>query len=330
MNKLLNTLTRRAARPRHAEAQVDLSQRRAWHVETARAFENLTDIDPVLTEIFFQNYRQITPILLGPVYGVRRSSKSKETTSRVGSFGDPKPWDGQVHYDAADPDYQIEWTHQELTNGFKVQRTLIEDMQYQGIFDSASNLGQSFNRKVVKDEASVFNNAFSSSYLGYDGVALCSDSHPRSKSDATAVDNYLGTKALNEANLEEAVVQLEGLGDDRGEQTVAMATHLVVGRQLRMTALKLTGSTQEPETGNNAINTHTGIVPVIHPLITGKKWFVIDAGMSVKSLLWFWRLNAEFGVADDLGGTLVRSFYGRMRYSFGWQDFRWVVGSNPS
>lgn len=299
--------------------------------QSSAGFTELTDLDPVLAEIFFQKYRQITPMLLNQIIGVRSSQKAKETTQRVGSFGDPQPWEGQVHYDDANPDYQIEWSHEQLTLGFKVEKTLLEDNQYQGIFDSAGNLGQSFNRKVVKDEASIFNNAFTAgATAGYDGVALVSASHPQSKTDATTVSNTMGTAALTEANLESAIVQLEGLGDDRGEETVAIATHLVVGRAQRMKALKLTGSTLEPESGNNAINTHTSLTPVVHPLITGNKWFVVDAPMALMSMLWWWRLQAQFDADDDKGKTLIRSYYGRMRYSFGWQDWRWLVGSNAS
>lgn len=327
MNMQLNSKMRVARRP-DSEARVDLSKRRAWFVETSAGFANLVDLDPVLTEIFYQKYRQINPMLLGSIFGVRSSTKAKETHARVGSFGDPQPWEGQIHYDDAEPDYEIEWSHTQYSNGFKVERTLLEDMQYQGIFDKAGNLGQSFNRKIVKDEASVFNNAFTTA--GYDGKALCADDHPRSQSNATAVDNYMGTAALTDANLEAAIVQLEGLGDDRGEQTVAIATHLVVGRAQRSKALKLTGSTLEPETANNAVNTHTSLTPMVHPLISGNKWFVVDAPMAQMAMLWYWRLQAAFGSDDDVSKTLVRSYFGRMRYSYGWQDFRWVVGSNAS
>ena len=297
--------------------------------QDSAGFSVLTDLDPVLSEIFYQQYGQINPMLLGSIIGVRTSTKAKETHQRIGAFGDPQPWQGQVHYDSADPDYQIEWLHEQLTLGFKVERTLLEDMQYSGIFDSAGNLGQSFNRKVVKDEASVFNNAFAT-VLGYDGKTLVATDHPRSKSDSTAVTNSMGTVALTDANLEAAIIKLEGLGDDRGDQTTAMATHLVVGRSLRQTAIKLTGSTLEPETGNNAVNTHTSLVPVVHPLITSKKWFVVDAGMAKMQMIWYWRLMAAFAAAEDQSSTLIRSFFGRMRYSFGWQDFRWVVRSNAS
>lgn len=298
-------------------------------VQQGSDFGFLTDLDPVLSEIFYQDYRQISPSLLGTIWGVRTSSKAKETHRRIGSFGDPQPWEGQVAYDSVDPDYQIEWVHDALTLGFKVDEDTLNDNLYQGIFDQASNLGQSFNRKVIKDEASPFNLAFSG-WTGYDGETLVSASHPRSLTDSTTVSNSMGTLALTDTNLESAIVQLEGLGDDRGEETVAIATHLVVGRQNRKKAFELTSSDFEPESANNAINTHKGLIPVVHPLISGKKWFVVDAPMATKSLLWYWRQNAEFRADADTSTTLVRSFFGKMRYSKGWSDWRWVVGSNAS
>jgi len=91
----------RAARRTDSEARVNLSKRRAWFVESSAGFQNLVDLDPVLTEIFYQKYRQINPMLLGTIFGVRTSTKAKETHARVGSFGDPQPWEGQIHYDDA-------------------------------------------------------------------------------------------------------------------------------------------------------------------------------------------------------------------------------------
>lgn len=291
-------------------------------------FPNLVDLDPVLEEIYFQQYAQFSPLLLGRVYGVRQSDKAKETNQRIGSFGDPQVFNGQIFYDEADRDYDITYTHDHLTLGFKVERTLIEDNQYSGIFDQAANLGQSFARKIVKDEAATFENAFTTA--GYDGQALCSASHPRSRTDATTVSNYLGAKALTSTNLEDAVIQLKGLGDDLGNETNAMATLLIVGRMNRKVALELTGSELTPESANNAINVHSSLQTIVHPYITGKKWFVVDGPMALMTLKWFWRLMPTFGVEDDNSSTLMRSYFGRMRYSRGWSDFRFVVGSNPS
>ncbi|QPC81063.1 Mu-like prophage major head subunit gpT family protein [Phototrophicus methaneseepsis] len=299
-------------------------------VQHSGNFSELVDFDPVLTEIFFQKYAQIPQILLPTIYAQRESRKAKETDMRIGSFPDPQPWDGHVFYDDAERDSKIEYVHGHLTLGFKVDIEMREDMQYDGIFDRAANLGQSFARKIVKDESSPFNNAFSSSYPGYDSKALCATDHPRSETDATAVSNYLGAKALTSANLEDAIIQLESLGDDRGEETNAMANVLLVGRQQRKTALELTSSELTPESANNAINVHNDLQTLVHPMISGKKWFVMDREMARMVLKWYWRVRTSFGVDDDKSNTLMRSYFGRNRYSYGWSDFRFVVGSNPA
>lgn len=294
-------------------------------------FSSLVDLDPVLEEIYYQQYAQVPSILLPTIYARRASSKAKETNQRIGSFGDPQLWGGQVHYAKADKGYEVEYVHDHLTLGFKVTQEMFEDNQYSDIFDDAANLGQSFARKIVKDEAATFENAFSSSYLGYDSKALCANDHPLSATDSTAVDNYLGTKALTETNLEAAILQLEGLGDSEGETTNAMATVLLCGRNNRKKAKELIESELSPEDANTAINAYKGeLVRVVHPFITGNKWFVIDGAMARMKLKWFWRIQPTFGVDQDVSNTLMRSFFGRMRYSRGWSDFRFVVGSNPS
>ena len=299
-------------------------------VQHSNAFPSLVALDPALQEVFFQEYEQIPMILAGQILGVRQSTQARETIQRVGSFGEPQAWNGQVYYDTARPDYQIVFAHTHLTLGFKVDQEMFEDMQYSNIFDSAAALGQGFARRRVRDEAAMLQNAFEAGVVGYDGVSLVNAAHPRSQSDATAVSNTLGTVALTEAQLNNAVVRLETLGDDKGQETNAMATHLIVGRELRSTAQKLVGSQLEPESGNNAINTFTGLNLIVHPMITGKKWFVVDAMQARRSALWQNRILPQFNATWDNGDTLVRSFWGRMRYSYGWTDFRWMVGSNAT
>lgn len=302
-------------------------------VQSSKEFTTLTDLNPVLSEIFYQRYAQFAPILRPMAYGIRGSNKSAEHVQQVGSFADPQEFDGQVEYDTADEGYLVTFTHAHLTLGFKVTQTMIEDQQYDGIFTRADNLAQSFGRKRLKDEASPFENAFNTGadFLGYDGKPLCSTTHPRSKTDTTNVSNSLGTKALTSTNLEEAITTLMGIKDDKGNEINALPNVLLVGRNQKKKALELTGSELSPEDANNAINVHGDMMTVVHPYITGNKWFVLDSMMAQTSLLWYNRFSEALFYQDvDQSNTLMHSFVGRDRYSFGWTDFRFVVGSNAS
>lgn len=295
-------------------------------VQHSADFTQLTDLDPVLTEIFYQHYEQLPPVR-SLLFNVQSSDKAKETDLRIGSFADPVKFDGTVVYDQADRGYAVEYTHEHYARGFQVEKTLMEDMQYDNIFSQASQMGTAFARKQEKDAASVFNNAFT--VEGYDGAELCANDHPRSRTDSTAVDNLL-TLTLTSDNLETAITTLESLGDDRGEEISIVADILLVPRALRKTALELTESELTPGSANNAVNVHNGLQTVVWPFLTDTNaWYVVDEAMMKRYLKWYDRITPEFA-AEDSFDTLIRKYRGRMRYSYGYSDFRWIVGSNPS
>src|SRR5688572_28945673 len=195
-------------------------------------FPQFVDFDPVLTEVFFSAYNR--ELGAGGVTGLfkpGRSNKSKETDLQVGGFSDPVAFDGTVVYDAPRRGFEIEYDFDELVKGFAITRKMRDDLLYETIFDSANGMATAFARKRRKDAASVFNNATSSSYLGYDGKALCANDHPRSRVDTTSVDN-LAALALTSSNLETAVLAHQNLKDDLGEEIVIMPDVLIVPRAL--------------------------------------------------------------------------------------------------
>lgn len=292
-------------------------------IQFASNFPEVTDLDPVLTEIYYQHLGELDP-MLERLFRVLDSNKAKETDLRIGSFGDPQEFRDRVIYDAAEPDYTIEYSHTEYASGFKIQRKLFDDKMYGGFFESAEDLGRAFRRKVEKDAASLFNNAFST--LGYDGKALCADDHPRSESDSTNVDNKLAL-ALTADNLNTAWVQFQSLVDDRGELISANPDLLIVPPNLMRTAHELTRSALDPESAENAVNPYAGLQYMVWNRLTDTTaWFLVDSTMMRRYLKWYWRVRPEFKGEQDFD-TYIRKYAGYMRYSFGWSDFRWVIGS---
>lgn len=289
-------------------------------------FTELTDFDPILTDIFFMQYKEIMQQRQA-VFAMRTSTKSKETDDRIGSFSDPKEFKGRVEFQTVRNDFEIVYTHTAFADGFQVERELLDDMQYEGIFTTASQMGTAFGRKQEKDAWGVFNNAFTAgASVGYDAKALCADDHPRSETDSTAVDN-LSTAALTDSSLEDSILQLEGLGDDRGEEITTEVNLLVVPRALRKKAFQLTESELTPEDANNSANVHQGLQFMVVPRLTSTTaWFVLDTTMSKMFLKWYDRKPVEFA-AEESFDTFMRRYRGYMRYSHGWSDFRWVVGS---
>ena len=292
-------------------------------------FPQFVDFDPVLTDVFYQHYNHD----LGDggvmrLYNMQTSNKAKETDLRVGSFRDPKPFTGKIEYTDVERGYEVEYDFPELASGFQVTRKMRDDMQYAGIFASASEMGTSFARLRRKDGASVFNNSTSGSFLGYDAKALCANDHPRSRTDSTSVDNLLAT-ALTSDNLEAAVTTHQALGDDLGEEIVIMPDTLVVPRALRKTAIEITASPQVPEDANNAINVQAGQWNVIvEPYLSGSTaWFIVDSTMSRRYLKWYDRIRVEFAGMQDFE-TMIWKYRGYERYGYGWSDFRFILQGN--
>lgn len=306
-------------------------------VQFSGNFSILTDLDPVLTDIYYNEYaREIGDGGVMQLFAKRMSSKAKETDLRIGGFSDPVVFNGTVEYGDAERDYTVEYSHTEYAKGFMVERKLIDDNQYEAIFNQPSELAIATARKRRKDAASVFNNAFSTSYNGFDSKPLCEDDHPRSRTDSTAVDNEL-TLALNSSNLETAVLQMQGFKDELGEEITIMPDTLVVPRALRKTAIEILASEKVPENANNTANVQNsryafqgGWNLIVDPYLSDTNaWFVVDSTMARRYLKWYDRIMPEFAAEGDFD-TLVRKFRMYMRYSYGWSNFRWIIGSNPS
>jgi hypothetical protein len=53
---------------------------------------------------------------------------------------------------------------------------------------------------------------------------------------------------------------------------------------------------------------------------------MIDSAQSVMHALWFNRVNPEISMDPTSDFNLVAKYRGYMRYSFGWDDFRFIYG----
>jgi hypothetical protein len=193
-------------------------------------------------------------------------------------------------------------------------------------------MGDSAAQKREVDAFSTFNNAFSASYLGADGVALCSDSHPQSpqKAGVTQDNNY--ALALTADNLETVVENMMKVTDDNAQPMNVIPNILMVPINLRKQAFTITKSDQEPGTANNDANIQAanGWQVIVSSYLTDTNaWFVIDGNLMKQSLQWFDRVALSINpkVEDK---TLLATWIAYMRYSFGFADWRWIAGSNPS
>jgi hypothetical protein len=269
------------------------------------------------------------------LYGVRSSSLASEEIFGSGVIGVDawEQWekDGIVPQADYDQIYKKTFTHKEYPLEVQIRKKLFEDAQFASIFDIAAKIGDSAALKRENDAASTFNNAFSDSFAGADSVGLCSLLHPNSPHNANDTQANEGTLALTKANVATTRENMMAFTDDKGQVLGVTPDVLLVPPELEDEALVIVGSLLDPTSANNAINPQSGRFSVVvwHYLTDANAWFMLDSMLMKQHLLWFDRSPVSI-VPKVEDKTVLATWIAYMRYSFGWTDWRWVYGNNPS
>jgi len=265
------------------------------------------------------------------LYNVKKSTKSQENHLGIGSMGAMSPWTGTVSYADFKKGYEKGYRHAKYSSGIQAESELFLFEEYGEIEKRTRKLNEAVYKTLQAHGVSTFNNAFDATFAGPDGVALCSAAHPYSPSNTTAVQSNTDTLDLNIANLTTVYNRMLDFKDDQGDMTFTMPNILLTGIQYRAEALKICGpqaQDKEPFSADNDANIFKGdLKPIFHPLITGKKWFLLDGRRMQNRLYWY---NARVPVIETDGDfdTEVQKFKTVGLWSYGFDAWDFVYGCN--
>jgi hypothetical protein len=266
------------------------------------------------------------------LFNVGTSNKAQEHGLGIGGFGDWQPYKGTIEYDDNEQGFKVTYTHQQYAKGFKVERALVDDDLYNIINERPRQLALGAVRTREKHAASVFNNAFSATYAGGDAVALCSASHPRSPSNASVQSNA-GTTALSYNAVITTRRLMREYTDDRGELVPINPDTILVPPELEDTAWTIINTINKPGTADNDANfvsSRVRRVIVWDYLTDSNNWFMVDSAMAKMYLNWYDRVPLDMAMDPTSDFRLEARFRGYTRYSYGWDDWRWLYGHNVS
>lgn len=223
------------------------------------------------------------------------------------------------------------FTHEEFVRDLPIRQTLIEDARMNIITSAATRFGNSAFKFRQSEAVKIFNNG--TSLTGIDGVALFSASHPYSPSNASVQSNLLSSNPLSYDNLNTAIQAMMNLKDSVEEPSSVEPDLLLVPVALMQTAYQLVSNPMQPNTANNNINanlmaTGGGLrVVVWNRLSSSTTWYLISSSMMKENLRWFERVpfTLEETMTEQQG--IWRNYRGRMRFSYGALDWRWVVAN---
>ena len=269
------------------------------------------------------------------IYETEKSERSFEEETKLSGFSAaPVKNEGSaIAYDNAQEAFTARYNHETIALGFSITEEAVEDNLYDSLsarYTKALARAMAYTKQVKA--ASTLNNAFSSAYVGGDGVALISTAHPlvsggtNSNRPATAAD-------LNETSLENAVIQIAAWTDERGLLIAAQPKKLVIPPALQFTATRLLETNLRVGTADNDINAlkNNGSIPqgycINHFLTDTNAWFLMtDVPNGLKH---FERAVLANSMDGDFDTGNVR-YKSRERYSFGWSDPLGIFGSPGS
>ena len=288
------------------------------------------ELEPGLNALFgleYKNYANEHE----EIFSKENSDRAFEEEVMLSGFGNAgvKPEGQSINYDAATETFTARYTHETLALAFSITEEAIEDNLYDRLASRYTKaLARSMaNAKQVK-AANVLNRAFNSSYTGGDGLELCSTAHVIVSGTE---QNELSTAAdLNETSLEQALIDIAALTDERGLKIAAKGNKMIVPSALQFTAERLLKSPNRVGTADNDINAtkNLGMIPqgytVNHYLTDTDAWFIkTDVPNGLKH---FVRAPIKTAMEGDFETGNVR-YKARERYSFGWSDWRGIFGS---
>jgi hypothetical protein len=301
---------------------------------------------PGLNAVFGTAYDMIDNEHL-PLFEIEKSNRSfEEEVNMTGLGAAPEKFEGQsISYDDMRETYKSTYTHVTVALGYAITEEAVEDNLYSEMGRMrAKALGRSMATTKQVRAADIFNNGFSTTQLGGDGVPLFSATHPTLTGDQS--NRPAVASDLSETALEQACIDIKSTyKDERGILINARPMSIHIPPQLQFTAEKILKSTLSTTLGVNPTTTTNGatnlndinalktmgVFPkgayVNHRFTDPDAWFVkTDQQNATKH---FVRVGLQTGTEGDFDTGNFR-YKARERYSFGWSDWRGWYGTTGS
>ena len=290
------------------------------------------ELEPGLNALFGLEYKRYEN-QHAEIYATESSDRAFEEEVMLSGFAQAqvKPEGSGVSFDNAQETYTARYTHETVALAFAITEEAIEDNLYDRLASRYTKaLARSMaNTKQVKSVVPLIqglptNDNFDSG----DGVSLFNTSHP---TIAGTVANTLANQAdLNETSLEQSLIDIAAMTDERGLKIAARGVKMIVPSELQFTAERLMKSQGRTQTADNDINAivSMGMVPQgyrVNNFLTDPDAFYIITDVP-NGMKYFDRAPIKTAMEGDFDTGNVR-YKARERYSFGVSDPRGIFAS---
>ena len=289
------------------------------------------ELEPGLNALFGLEYKRYEN-QHAEIYSTENSDRAFEEEVMLSGFAQAqvKPEGSGVTFDNAQETYTARYTHETVALAFAITEEAIEDNLYDRLASRYTKaLARSMaNTKQVKAVNPLIGGLPSTAtYTSGDGVSLFNPAHP---TIAGTVKNTLTTQAdLNETSLEQSLIDIAAMTDERGLKIAARGVKMIIPSELQFTAERLMKSQGRVGTADNDVNAivSMGMIPQgyrVNNFLTDTDAFYIITDVP-NGMKYFERSPIKTAMEGDFDTGNVR-YKARERYSFGVSDFRGIFG----
>ena len=221
------------------------------------------ELEPGLNALFGLEYKRYEN-QHAEIYTTETSDRAFEEEVMLSGFANAavKPEGSGVTFDNAQETYTARYTMETVALAFAITEEAIEDNLYDRLASRYTKaLARSMsNAKQVKAVEPLIN-GFTTFQSG-DGVALMATNHP---TVAGTFANELATPSdLNETSLEQSMIDIGKMTDERGLRVAAIGLKMIIPSALHSTAERLMKSPGRAGTADNDINAIISMGMVTH------------------------------------------------------------------
>ena len=289
------------------------------------------ELEPGLNALFGLEYKQYDQEHTA-IYTTESSDRAFEEEVMLSGFAQAqvKPEGSGVTYDNAQETFTARYTNETIALAFAITEEAIEDNLYDRLASRYTKaLARSMAQtKQVKAVSPLNNGMPGGTFNSGDGVTLFNTAHT---TIAGSFSNTLATAAdLNETSLEQSLIDIAALTDERGLKIAAKGMKMIIPSALQFTAERLMASAGRVGTADNDVNAikSMGMIPQgysVNNFLTDTDAFMIITDVP-NGMKHFERSPLTTKMEGDFDTGNVR-YKARERYVFGVSDPRGIFGS---
>ena len=289
------------------------------------------ELEPGLNALFGLEYKRYEN-QHAEIYATESSDRAFEEEVMLSGFANAqvKGEGSGVSFDEAQETYTARYTHETVALAFAITEEAIEDNLYDRLasrYTKALARSMSNAKQVKSVEPLIQGLPTTNNFDSGDGVSLFNTAHP---TVAGTFANTLATQSdLNETSLEQSMIDIAQMTDERGLRIAARGVKMIIPSELQFTAERLMKSQGRTGTADNDINAivSMGMVPQgyrVNNYLTDSDAFYILTDIP-NGMKMFNRAPLTTAMEGDFDTGNVR-YKARERYSFGVSDPRGIFG----